>query len=69
MNTWYFTFCLGDRFKHRFIRINGTYSEARDKMFEMFDDKWAFQYSEKDFLPQIKKYGLEELTIFELDKM
>ena len=45
----------------KWIKIEGTYSEAQEKMFENFGKKWAFQYSEEDFLPQIEKYGLTEI--------
>ena len=29
--------------------ILGTYSSAREKMFELYGTKWAFQYSEQDW--------------------
>jgi hypothetical protein len=32
---------------------------ARAKMFERFGSKWSFAYTEEQFLPQIKEYGLQ----------
>ena len=52
MSIWYFTFCSGDP-------INGgwcqpieapSYSAARQKMFATWGDRWAFQYSEEEWL-------------------
>ena len=59
---WYFTFmgCQGN-LRNKYVKIAGTYSEAREKMCESFGIEWAFQYSEEEFLPQIEKYGLTEI--------
>jgi hypothetical protein len=46
---WIFTFGVGQTHAHQFVKIYGTHSEAREKMFEIFGDKWAFQYSEKEW--------------------
>jgi len=59
---WYFTF-VGKQniLRNKYVKISGTYSEARKKMCENFGDLWGFQYSEEDFLPQIEQYGLTEI--------
>lgn len=45
MNEWIFTFGCGQALAGKCVRISGTYGEARQKMMEVFGDKWAFQYS------------------------
>lgn len=47
--TWIFTFGSGQPYEGKFVRIHGTYGEARDKMFSLFGDTWAFQYSEEEW--------------------
>lgn len=47
---WIFTFGCGQGdLAGKCIRISGEYGEARDKMFEMFGNKWAFQYSAEEW--------------------
>lgn len=46
---WIFTFGCGQVNKGHFVRIHGTFSEARRKMYEKYGDKWSFQYSEKEW--------------------
>ena len=58
---WYFTFCGNSPLHDRYVMFEGTYEEARKQMFEVFGDKWAFQYSRDDFIPQIIKFGLKVL--------
>lgn len=59
---WYFTFMQKQYgLKDKYVKIYGTYTDAREEMCYRYDDEWAFQYSEEDFIPQIKEYGLEEL--------
>lgn len=48
---WYFTFGMGhvDPITHisvtkTYIKINGTYEDARSKMFEFFGSNWSHQY-------------------------
>lgn len=59
---WYFTFCMDDE-EHcnDYAVFEGTYEEARKKMFERFGRCWAFQYSEEDFKGQVEKFGLREI--------
>lgn len=46
---WIFTFGVGQAHAHKYVKIYGTYEEARKKMFEAYGDRWAFQYSEKQW--------------------
>lgn len=63
---WYFTFGFGQEHENCFTVIEGTYEEARDKMFKIYGDKWAFQYSEKQWfneqgVSQQMEYNLTEI--------
>lgn len=52
MGTWYFTFCSDDPNYGGYcqpIRAS-SWGAARKKMFEMYGSKWAFQYSEEEWL-------------------
>lgn len=44
-NCWIFTFGCGQEHAGRYVKIYGTYGEARQKMVEKYGSKWAFQYS------------------------
>lgn len=46
---WYFTFGSNSSNEGKCIKLYGTYSGTRGDMFEMFGNKWAFQYSEHDW--------------------
>lgn len=60
---WIFTFGFdhfaedGTTLRNRFVRIHGTYDEARAEMFRLFGRKWAFQYASEDEAGVVK-YGL-----------
>ena len=59
---WYFTFGIGHAHPNGYVKINGTFNSAREQMHKMYGPKGAFQYSEKEFMPHIKRYGLKEVT-------
>ena len=69
--TWFFTFGSGhphpitfEPMDRRFVMVeNTTYGEARNKMVEVFDDKWAFQYNTHQFKDSIKRFGLVEFKL------
>lgn len=42
---WIFTFGYGQEHAGYYVKVYGTFGGARDKMFEKYGDKWAFQYS------------------------
>lgn len=45
----YFTFGSGQLHEGRYVKIYGTPSKAREKMFEMYGAKWSMQYNEKQW--------------------
>lgn len=52
---WYFTFGpdhLNGNGRGKYVEVWGdvTYDQARNIMWSIFDDKWAFQYNEDEFL-------------------
>ena len=44
-----FTFGQNSPNRGRCVKLFGSYTETRKKMFELFGCKWAFQYSEADW--------------------
>lgn len=59
---WIFTFGLGHSVYGggRFVRIRGTWREARLKMIERYGREWAFQY-ENEIQAGVEKWGLKEV--------
>lgn len=49
MDEWIFTFGYGHALQGYYVRVKGSYSEARRKMIEKFGLHWAFQYSAEDW--------------------
>jgi len=60
---WYFTFGSAHAHPNGYIKLQGSFSEARAKMFELFDSKWSMQYNEKQFEGQAERYGLHEVEL------
>ena len=64
METWYFTFGVGEEFGNRrskYVKIVAEdYNKARAIMIEWYGYKWCMQYSEKEFAEFLKKYPIEE---------
>ena len=63
LENWYFTFGCGHYHNDvlmadKYVKIEGSYGDARNIMVSLYGLKWAFQYSEEVFMPQIQKYGL-----------
>lgn len=46
---WIFTFGVGQEHGGKYVRIKGTYGEARKKMCDKYGNKWAFQYPEEEW--------------------
>lgn len=46
---WIFTFGCGQEHEGKYVRIHGTFEEARRKMFREYGDRWAFQYSQEEW--------------------
>lgn len=49
MNEWVFTFGVGQPNAGHYVRIKGTYEEAREEMFRRYGWEWAFQYSAREW--------------------
>jgi hypothetical protein len=43
---WYFSFGCGQVNHGHYIKLFGTRAETREKMFNIYEDKWSMQYSE-----------------------
>lgn len=46
---WIFTFGYGQQHAGKYVKIRGTYEQARKKMFEKYGKGWSFQHSEKEW--------------------
>lgn len=46
---WVFTFGWGQPHQGKYVRIRGTYGQARKKMIEKYGLHWAFQYSAEEW--------------------
>lgn len=73
MEEWIFTFGVGHEHRGHFIRIKGTYEEARAKMCEIFGMRWAFQYSAEEWNKWAKdpsrRWAMEtEITLEEIGR-
>jgi hypothetical protein len=61
---YYFTFGVGSPLKGRYIKLFGTHETTRSLMFEIFGDKWTFQYDSLEKCgAQIFNYKELELNI------
>ena len=46
---WIFTFGYDQEHAGHYVIFSGSYGEARNKMCEKYGNKWAFQYSKKEW--------------------
>ena len=46
---WIFTFGQNSINAGHYVKIRGTYSQARQKMFKRYGNDWAFQYLKKEW--------------------
>lgn len=65
---WYFTFKFGHKYAHRYVKIEGSFIDARKKMSEYFGDDFSFQYTESSFLPLEIRYSLTEIKLTGCEK-
>ena len=57
---WLFTWGYGQQYPNKFVRIQGSMSDARAEMFRRYGSKWCFQYpASKE--PELLKHGITEL--------
>ena len=48
---WYFTFMQKQSgLNDKYVKIYGTFNQARLKMFKKFGSEWFSQYNEKEFM-------------------
>lgn len=47
--SWIFTFGCGQKHEGHYVKISGSFYEARQKMFDRFGSEWCFQYSEEEW--------------------
>lgn len=47
---WLFSWGYGQEHPNRYVRIEGTYFEARAEMIRRYGRRWAFQYPESEEL-------------------
>lgn len=69
---WLFTFGYGHRFSGRYVVFSGSYSEARDQMFEKYGIEWCGQYSEsqwRDWLRDPRRAAMMEKPLFEEERI
>ena len=53
---WFvFTFGAGQFNEGKFVKVYGTYSEARQKMVNKYDREWAFQYTLEEWTDWLAK--------------
>lgn len=52
---WYMTFGCGQKYAGYYVKIYGTYNQARKKMFDKYGKEWSFQYSEKEWEIWVKQ--------------
>lgn len=56
---WIFTFGAGQPNAGHYVKINGTFNSAREKMVSKYGLNWSFQYSEeqwKEWLDTVPSY-------------
>lgn len=46
---WIFTFGCGQEHAGHYVKIHGTYSEARAEMFRRYGDQWCWQYDADEY--------------------
>ena len=73
---WVFTFGCGQQHENCYVKIYGTFGEARTEMFNNYGEEWAFQYSEerwseweKERPPYIREFELAKINPFEEERV
>lgn len=52
---WIFTFGCGQPHEGYYVKIYGTYSEARKEMIDRYGKQFAFQYTEEEWADWVKE--------------
>jgi hypothetical protein len=67
LETYYFTFGVGQKYEGKFVKITAeSYMDARAKMVDRFGTKWAFQYSEDEWVNENGITQQDEFNLIEL---
>ena len=62
MTSQIFTFGFNHKYPNGYVKVYGKdKSECRDKMFEKYGSKWAFQYDNEE------KAGVKEFNLFKVE--
>lgn len=48
VKTYYFTFTSSSELHSHYVAIKDSYGNARNRMHNIFGDRWAFQYHSKE---------------------
>jgi len=51
---------------NRYVKLEGGALEARQKIWEVRDAKFASQYDWDEFIPQIDQFNLKEISLEEI---
>jgi hypothetical protein len=62
---WVFVFGSSHKYYKKYIILNGTFKSTREKMYELFDGKWSYQFSNLE-KAEITKYNLTELKLIDI---
>lgn len=57
---WIFTFGCGQVHAGHYTVIHGTFHSSRERMFELYGQKWSMQYPSKE-AAGVEEYHLKEL--------
>ena len=49
---WAFTFGCGQKHSNHYVKIFGTYSNAREEMFKRYGEEWCWQYDYDEFIKE-----------------
>ena len=52
---WIFTFGSGQKHGGHFVKIYGTFEEARSEMIAKYGTEWGFQYTEEEWNDYVKE--------------
>lgn len=63
MNTWYFTFGMGQQYVSYYVKLKGTQEETRKKMFSMYGSTWSTQYSHKRWTMRTDRWDKNDKTM------
>ena len=57
---WYFTFGVGHEQSGCYVKIHGTWAEARDEMFKRYGARWSMQY-DSALAAGVERWNLKEV--------